>query len=190
MGKEKALLWNWVTLQLFENKSVECSLVRHSKRTVKSRSVLSTSAKLQPAGQWRPRPQWLWMWETGRTEGPTSGCNDVGGLLKSHVADMWNVCVNLVLSYRDDLLRVVLAEEDTHLCVLSSGQKVMSVSDVLKWPASVCTRPSCRGADRSAAVLLLMWWRWIEAVMLTPSPLLCAPVFRLVSGEEEKKLGC
>lgn len=32
---------------------------------------------------------------------------------------------------------------------------------------------------------------WIEAVLfLTPAPLLSALVFRLVSGEEEKKLGC
>lgn len=46
------------------------------------------------------------------------------------------------------------------------------------WEKSACSSTNC---DK--------WW--IEAVLfLTPAPLLSALVFRLVSGEEEKKLGC
>lgn len=42
--------------------------------------------------------------------------------------------------------------------------------------------------------LLYSCWLWLKVdrgcVILTPAPLLSALVFRLVSGEEEKKLGC
>ena len=89
-----------------------------------------------------------------RREGPTCGFNVVGGLLKCSCSGHLKcfcepLASDLLLSSPSCRTGMIFSglswQKKTHLCVLSSGQKVMSVSDVLPWSASACTRPSCRG---------------------------------------------